>query len=241
METLRKAFWLARFEFNVSKIHYLILIPMIGIYAVFFNLTMDTYLEDNLFLVDILLIVYLYTISFMGKPKGLQYQKMDASFYASPYFTMLNQLPIKHKVLAASRFFSPYFAVFLGMVLVLISTYILSTELREAIAPLPFISLIFIWLCISFSLGGQFPASEPGHQIKRFTLFWSYVIIFLFFILLYLIFQLWLGIGLFNWTITLANEYPILSIIVSILGSGLMMFYWFRYSLKQIQKNDYLQ
>ncbi|MBM7578588.1 hypothetical protein [Jeotgalibacillus terrae] len=241
MDTMRKAFWLAKLELDVSKKHYLLLLLIAGIYTFFFYLTMPPYLEENIFLLDAFLIIYVGSLAFSIKPKNFQYQKLDDGLYASPYFAMLNQLPIKRNVLVASRFILPYLSIFIGITIVLVGTYIFSTDLREAIEPLPMIALIITWLCISFSIGGIFPASDPGDQIKRFTFFWSYMIIIVFFVGMYLIFQVWLDTGFFKWTIQMANDFTILSIIVSILIACLVTWYWFNHAKKQIQKNDYLQ
>ncbi|WP_113928428.1 hypothetical protein [Bacillus sp. P14.5] len=241
MDTIRKAFWLARLEMIVSKKHYLNLFLIAGIYTFFFQLTIPTYLEENIFIFDVFLIIFLMSISFSTKPKGFQYQKMDDELYASPFVAMLNQLPIKRNVLVISRFILPYFAIFAGILIALAATYVFSPELQDVIDPLQLISLIVIWICISFSLGGIFPASEPGDQIKRFTIVWSFASIILFFAAMYLIFQVWLDTGFFKWTIYLANDYPILSIIVSILTAFFVTWYWIRHALKQIQKIDYLQ
>lgn len=241
MDTIRKAFWLARLEMIVSRKHYLNLALITGIYTFFFQLTMPAYLEENIFVFDVFLIIYLMTITFSTKPKGFQYQKMDDELYASPYAVMLNQLPIRRNVLVLSRFILPYFAIFASIPTALTATYIFSPELQDAIGPLQLISLIVIWICFSFSLGGIFPASEPGDEIKRFTFVWSFASIIIFFVSLYLIFQVWLDTGFFKWTIYLANEYTILSIIVSILTASVVTWYWYRHALKQIQKIDYLQ
>lgn len=241
MDTMRKAFWLAKLEWDVSKTYYLLLLLIVGVYTFFFYLTMPPYLEENIFLLDAFLIIYLGTLSFSIKPKNFQYQKLDDGLYASPYFAMLTQLPIKRNALVLSRFILPYLSIFIGITIVLVGTYIFSEEFRSAIEPLSMIALIIIWLCISFSIGGIFPASDPGDQIKRFTFFWSYMIVIMFFVGMYLIFQVWLDTGFFKWTIQMANEFPILSIIVSILIACIIIWYWFSHAMKQIQKNDYLQ
>ncbi|TFD99459.1 hypothetical protein [Jeotgalibacillus salarius] len=241
MDTFRKALWLARIEMDVSKKHYLTLLIMAGIYTFFFYLSMPPYLEENIFIFDVFLIIYLVTISFSIKPKTFQYQKMDDDLYGSPYFAMLNQLPIKRKVLITSRFILPYMSIVIGMILALTGTYIFSPELQDAVDPLQLIALIVIWICISISIGGLFPASDPGDEIKRFTFFWSFASIIGFFVGLYLIFQVWLDTGFFKWTIYLANEHTLLSIMISIIVACLVTWYWFRHSQKQVKKIDYLQ
>ncbi|WP_026691018.1 hypothetical protein [Alteribacter aurantiacus] len=240
MEHIRTALWLVRFELTVSKKHYLFLFFLAGIYAFFLYISMPGYLEDNFFLVDLFLIIYIVTISFTTKPKGIQYQKINNSLFASPYFAMLSQLPIERSVLIASRFILLFLASVGGTVLVLVMTYLSSPEFQATIVPLQLISLIMIWICITFSLGGMFPASDPGDRIKRFTFFWSYVIIIVFLISLYLIFQVWLGTGIFNWTIYLASEYTIISLIGFLVAACLVTWYWFHLAKRKIQNIDYL-
>ncbi|MFB1082545.1 hypothetical protein [Jeotgalibacillus sp. JSM ZJ347] len=241
MNTLRQALWLAGIEFNVSKKHYLTILLMAGIYTFFFYLSMPSYLEEHIYIFDVLLIIYIGTISFAIKPKNFQYQKMNDNLYGSPYFVMLNQLPIKRTVLIMSRFILPYTSITIGIVLALTGTYLFSSELQNAVNPLQLVAMIVMWICISFCIGGLFPASDPGDKIKRFTFFWSYASIVLFFAGLYLIFQVWLDTGFFKWTIYLANEFTFLSIVISILIACLVTLYWFRHANRQITKIDYLQ
>lgn len=241
MNIFRQALQLIRFELDVSKKHYLTLLFLAGIYTFFLSLSIPPYLEEHVFILDVLLIIFLCTLSFAIKPKNFQYQKIDDHLYGSPYFSMLNQLPIKRSVLITSRFILPFISIIAGITLLLVGTYILSPELRSTVNPVELIALIVMWICISFCIGGLFPASDPGDEIKRFTFFWSYASIVLFFAGLYLIFQVWLDTGLFKWTIYLASEFTLLSILGSILIACLVTWYWFRHANRQVQKIDYLQ
>ncbi|WP_404406948.1 hypothetical protein [Jeotgalibacillus malaysiensis] len=130
MNTFRQALRLTRIELSVSKKHSLTLLFMAGVYTFFFYLSMPPYLEEHFFILDVLLMIYLCTISFAIKPKNFQYQKIDDNLFGSPYFSMLNQLPIKRSVLITSRFILPFISIIAGITLLLAGTYILSPELR---------------------------------------------------------------------------------------------------------------
>ncbi|QKS69874.1 hypothetical protein FLK61_24110 [Paenalkalicoccus suaedae] len=240
MATLRRAWWLSKMELKLSVKNYLTIILLAVIYTFFLRVTIADYLESSFFLVDVLLIFYLVTTPFSTKPKALQYQKVNDGLFATPYFSMLYQLPIKRAAIITSRFIVLYVAIIVSTTFLFTMTYLTSSVLRETIAIPQFLALMLIWICISMAIGGLFPASDPGDKIKRFTMFWSYMTIIIFFVALYIIFPLWFDTGLLNWTIYLANEHTIISIFAFLTLAGLCTWQWFRVALKRLKTIDYL-
>lgn len=241
MSSWKQAFWLASFELRKSKISILSFIIFLVAGTMLFVEILPQYLVNSFMMIDIFFLIVFGMAPFWMKAKEFQFQKIDESTWASPFFITLSQLPIKKEVLIGSRFIV-YFAYAIPfMILLLTSLYGFSNELREVMSPTAYLVFSIIWFCYGVGFGGAFPAVDAGDRI---TLLKSTIQTIIMFVALFVglkLFDFFYKDGLVSWTIMLANEWPILSTIVSVAVAILSTRSYVHYTYKQMKKIDYLK
>ncbi|MBS4192526.1 hypothetical protein KHA94_20495 [Bacillus sp. FJAT-49705] len=241
MSEWKQACWLAMFEVKSSLKGIITLAAMaLGLPLFFTELISFSVLEDAPIVYDFFFVFIFWTVAASLRPKEIQLKKMSGDSWVSPYFIMLNQLPIKKNVLVMSRFIS-YFSISIPFhALFLTIYYALSPELREVMPNASYIVFSIIWICFGIMSGSIFPASDVGEKLST----WKIVVFNIFFfgaiIAIFLGFYFVYGQGIVAGTIHAANEWPLLSIAVSILIAVMGFLYSKGYIYKKIDKVDYL-
>lgn len=241
MGSWKQAFTLAWFELRKSKIGLWYLIVVLVASSILFEDMLPSYLENNFVGMDVFFLIAMGVPPVWMKRKEFQYQKIDENTWGSPLFITLSQLPIKKEVLVGSRFIIYFTFAIPFQIFLLTSLYIFSSEIRASMPLGAYLVFSIIWLAYGVCLGGAFPAVDAGDKI---TLVKSTIQGIAFLVVLFIaltLFNLIYGDGLVTWTIMLANEWPILSILVSILVGVLATSYYVNYAYNKMKTIDYLK
>lgn len=241
MSSWKQAFSLAWFELRKSKIGLWYLFVVLIAVSILFEDMLPGYLENNFVGMDVFFLIAFGVPPVWMKRKEFQYQKIDENTWGSPLFITLTQLPIKKEVLVGSRFIIYFTFAIPFQIFLLISLYMFSNEIRATMPPTAYVVFAIIWIAYGTCLGGAFPAVDAGDRI---TLFKSTVQAIAFLTILFAAltaFNLLYGDGLVTWTIMLANEWPILSILVSIIVAIITIRYYVNYAYKKMKTIDYLK
>lgn len=241
MGNWKQAFWLASFELRKSKISILSFLIFLTVGTFFFVELMHEYLENSFVMVDVFFLIVFGMGPFWLRAKEFQFQKIDETTWASPQFIMLSQLPIKKEALVGSRFITYFTYGFPLFILLLASLYFFSADLREVMSPTAYIVFSLIWLSYAVGFGGAFPASDVGDRVTILKSTISAIILIIALIVGLMLFDFFYEDGLVSWTIMLANEWPLLSSIVSIAVAILSIRSYINYAYKQMKKIDYLK
>lgn len=237
----KQAWWLAMFEVKASLKGIITLGAVaIGLAIFFTEVFSSTLIKDVPIIFDVFYLFTFWVLAASFRPKELQLKRMGGDIWVSPYFTMLNQLPIKKKVLVLSRFIS-YFTVSIPFhILVLMLTYTLSSEYRADMPIGSYLVFSIIWLSFGVLCGSMFPASDVGEKMSTVKvvvfnlLFFGGILAAL--IMIYYVFE----IGIVEMTMYASKGWPFTSIFISILLAAIGLFYYKGYVYKRIDKVDYL-
>lgn len=225
----KQAIWLFKFEGKHSLLNMVLLIVIFLLALMLVAPSMPDYIQNPTMGVDFFFIVFCTTVLSWTRTNEFIIQKQGNGRYASNFVINLNQLPIQKDVITAYRLLSHSIISIPFLLLFLATLYVLTPALQAEMSIGTYIVFIFIWLCFSVSLGSTNLISEAGTNI-----FISILIAILLAIpVLYLytfLFYKWFPNGprgLVNWTIYIANHYPIPAIVISfflaIIGSTLSM------------------
>ncbi|QED46359.1 hypothetical protein [Cytobacillus dafuensis] len=241
MSEWKQACWLAMFEVKSNLKGIITLAAMAVGLSIFFTLVFSiSEMEDVTIVYDIFFVLTFWVVAASFRPKEIQLKKMNGGTWASPYFVMLNQLPITKNVLVMSRFIGFFIISIPFNVLVLTLIYALSTEFREAMPITTYIVFSIIWLCIGFTVGSMFPASDVGEKMSMLKLVIFNILFYGALLAIYVgIFYVY-GQGVVAWTMHAAREWPQLSIAVSLLIAIINFLFAKGYIYKKIDKIDYL-
>ncbi|KOP79590.1 hypothetical protein ACFFHH_02240 [Cytobacillus solani] len=241
MSEWKQARWLAMFEVKASLKGIITLIALSFGLAIFFTEVFSiTIMEDVPIVFDVFFLFTFWVLAASFRPKEHQLKRMGGDIWVSPYFIMLNQLPVKKNVLVLSRFIS-YFTISIPFhILVLILIYTLSSEYRAYMPVGSYLVFSIIWLSFGVLCGSMFPASDVGEKISTLkaivysVLFYGGILAVL--IVIYYVFNK----GIVEMTMYAAKEWPLPSILISILLAAIGLLYYKGYVYKRIDKVDYL-
>lgn len=241
METWKEAFWLAKFELKKSRNGILMMLFILACSVFFFVTLIPEYLEKAFVLVDLFFILFIWFGGMTGKTKEFQIQKIDENVWASPFFIMLNQLPIKKDILIKSRFIVTFSLSIPFYLLFHILVYALTPALRVEMPLLAYCIFTFIWLCIGINFSSAFPAADAGERTSMWKSWIILILMFIAAIAFFTGFTLIFEKGFVAWTMIAARQWPLLSIIVSLLIAIGGVQYCKRYMLKKMKQIDYLK
>lgn len=239
MQDWMQAYRLAKFELRASKVSFLVLLLFVIIMGLFFGSSTGSYLEQGYVEFDLFFVV-VFTISPMWiKPKDFQSRKVNSDIFASPPVIMLKQLPVKHDVIIKSRFLTYFIYTIPFQVLMLLLLYLLSPELRDLLSLGSYSAFSIIWLSFGIYGGCIVPASEAGDRTTIMAMVVYGLVPIISLIALFTVVYLLFHFGVFYWTIILAQKWPILSSLTSILLAIIGVRYWQHYMKKTMIKLDY--
>lgn len=241
MNDWKQAFWLAKFEIKESILYYLAFFLFAVLFGNFLLSALPNNIEKSNIGFDIAFMVIFWAVATLPKKKEFQYSNIESDIWGNQFFNMLQQFPITRNVLIKSRFLLHYLISIPFHLLLLVTVYSLSSDIQAAIQLEHYLVFSFIWITFGIYTSSVFPASDTGDKLPSGLLF-VYTIIFIGGIVgLMAAFYKLTGHGIVSWTLSLASEWPILSIVISTVLVFSNLFYWYRYAHKKIRTMDYFK
>lgn len=241
MSDWKHAWWLAMFEVKASLKGIITLVALSFGLGIFFTEVFSiTIMKDVPIIFDVFFLFTFWVLSASFRPKEHQLKRMGGDIWVSPYFIMLNQLPIKKNVLVLSRFIS-YFTISIPFhILVLILIYALSSEYRVFMPAISYLVFSIIWLSFGVLCGSMFPASDVGEKISTLKAIVYSVLLYGGILAVLIVIYYVFNKGIVEMTMYAAKEWPLTSILISILLAVIGLLYYKGYVYKRIDKVDYL-
>lgn len=236
MNNWKKALSLSRFELSTGAAYFLLQFFIAIFIAVFLGTAFIRDLSNKSIAFDIFFLTLFSIFPAWLKSKNSQYQRVTGELWASPVFIMQKQLAIDEDIIIKNRFII-HFAYSLPMLILILGlTY---PMISSAITPLQYIAFSIIWLSFSIYIGLIMGASDAGDYVNVKTISQSILIIVIFFALLIGVFHYILNISIIYGTVMLAKQFPLLSVIISIIFCFIGIRYWTYFMNKTIRKMDY--
>lgn len=239
MKEWKQAFWLAGIEWRNSARHAVISYILYFLYIVIIFTFLPILEGGTTVGGDILFIIFFLLFPVWMKPKETNIQKISGEIWASPSLVMFQQLPIRKDVIVKSRFIFYSFFSFPFQLIFLLCLYVL-TPGAQNMEFTAYLAFVIIWLAIGIYIGFILPASDGGDIINWKTLLGSSLFFILFGAAVLTLFHAVLDVGFVEWTFLIAQEFPLLSALVSIFLTGFGFFYWPRSLKKTMERLDYL-
>src|SRR5699024_5401438 len=118
--------------------------------------------------------------------------------------------------------------------------YIVNGAVNDAMNPSNFMVFALMWFCYTFYVGISLPASDAGDYVTPKKMFSIFLVGFPVAMGVILFFYMRLEYGVVAWTIMLAKEWPIHSIILSMLLVLISWKFWIGHMKKTIKKLDFM-
>ncbi|MEC5424110.1 hypothetical protein QGM71_11465 [Virgibacillus sp. C22-A2] len=242
MQEWKQAYSLAKLELRMSKFGFLSAF-LFSMFILFFIVTsIESYMENGFVGIDFFFVLLFSVATIWTKPKEFQIKKVSGDLIVLPLVVMQKQLPIKQDVIMKSRFIVHFFYSFPFQLLALIGIYFMS-PLPEMLSVGSFIAFAIIWLSFGVYAGYVFPLSEIGTKgpltstVGTIFIGVTLLIVLLsIFTMIHVLFEN----GIVYWSIILAQKWPIVSSIASILLAFFGFAHWQHYMKKAMDKLDYL-
>lgn len=238
MNDWKQAIFLTKFEIKTSAINILLSWFIVTFFSLIFLTSFNSYIEKNYYGFDIYFLTILTFVPFLFRPKHYQYQKVGEEFYASPTFIMMNQLPIPLKTLAKSRLLIT-FVYLVPLLLVIFPLMYLIPGVSQVMDILSYIAFSIIWVLIALNLGMMLPASDSGDKTSAKITALYFVGVWLFLMIFIGFFHHFIGYGIVAWTIYLAENWALTTIIILIIITIISWKFWQRKMIKKLKKLDY--
>lgn len=233
MNTWKEALWIAKIEWRKS---------WFGTLCLFFTLFVMWVLaaetQPPSLLTDIGFLLVFGCVAFLVRPKDLQLQKVEGDIWGSPFFMMLNMLPIEKDVLIKSRFVQMLFP---SLPFQLLFFFLFSPWLVDSMAVLEYVAFSIIWFAFGVSSSFIFALSDVGDRYTPVMLF-VYSVAFYAGVMFFLV---WLSkktdAGMVGWTTIAAKNFPIWSILISVVVTVACYYFSKYYMNKKMIQIDYLK
>lgn len=237
MEEWKQAIWLAKFEFKHSLKNFVFLFGILIVILLIVRSFIPSYFEEPAMGLDIYFVFFMFSglAPLFSRPRYSQLQNRGGLFYAAPFLVNLNQLPIKKGVIVKYKFLNYLVIVSISNIILLIGLY---PAFKDVMTLNTYFIFSIIWFCFSIYLGCSNPTFEAASNlgwnifyaaIFSFPLFFSYVFLF----------YKWYPNGLVSWTIDMAANQPVLSMIISVVLAGVSWNFWMKMMQKRMTKADY--
>lgn len=238
MNTWKEALWIAKLEWRKSWFGTLCLFFAMLVMFVSFSWMLEPETQPPSLLNDIVFLLIFGCVAFLVRPKDLQLQKVEGDVWGSPFFMMLNTLPIEKDVLIKSRFVQMLFP---SLPFQILFFFLYSPSLLKSMDVLEYVAFSIIWLAFGVSASFIFALSDVGDRYTPIMLF-VYSVAFYAGVTFVLV---WLNkktdAGIVGWTTIAAKNFPIWSILIS-LGVTVGCYYFSKYYMKKkMIQIDYLK
>lgn len=240
MEKWKQAYFLAAAEIKVSKKALLFLLFFTTLITLGILSSTEDYLEKNYVWFDLFFILMFSVAPVWAKPKQFQIQQMNDELVAAPVVVMLNQLPINRDVIVKSRLIIHFIYSIPVQFILLSCLYFFNPTIQEIMPAGTYLVFSFIWISFSLYAGSIFPASEAGDKASSLKVIVYGILMVIGALVFFTLFTLLFKSGIVYWTIYFAQDWPFLSVLISILLTIIGLNYWQKYMKRMIQKIDYL-
>lgn len=240
MQTWKKAYQLAKFEWRASFANIFICWFVLTVFGLLFSTSFSGYLETNYAGFDIAFLLGFSFAPYLLRSNHFQYKKVSDHLYASPTLIMQTQLPIPKDIVAKSRLiiYLPYLLPFALTIFPIL--YIANSSVRDAMDAPAYIVFALIWVFYGLYMGIMLPASDAGDYVTpKIVVYYSLAAAAIFMGIITL-FYLLFGHGIVAWTIILARDWPVPAIIISIILIFISWKYWPVHMKKTMKELDYL-
>ena len=238
MNTWKDAFWIAKIEWRKSWFGTLCLFFALLVMFVSFSWVFEAETQPPSLLNDFGFLLIFGCVAFLVRPKDLQLQKVEGDVWGSPFFMMLNMLPIEKDVLIKSRFVQMLFP---SLPFQILFFFLYSPWLLESMAVLEYVAFSIIWLAFGVSSSFIFALNDVGDRYTPIMLFIYSVALYagVTFVLVWLAKKT--DAGIVGWTAVAAKNFPIWSILISV-GVTVGCYYFSKYYMKKkMIQIDYLK
>lgn len=210
MSEWKQAWSVALLEMRTNKKGYLLIAFFAAIYL--FVIMLMSIERVNTFLIDLFMILLVW-VPMLMRGKAYTAQKLENGLYASRFVILLSQFPISKKVIIKSRFILTFlFNVCLNALLLSILYFSVEAFNRQLLG-IAVIIFILIWLCVGYQTGAMIPASEIGKTYTPFKLIFFSIYLYGSLAIIIFIFHVFLKMSIVEWTIYLANEQQVITMI----------------------------
>ena len=240
MNEWKQAYRLAAFEMKASMKSFLLILAFYIAMSLIFMMSFDIYLEGEFKFFDFMFLLIFFMFPAWMKNKEFQMQKMDGDLWTVPSIVMLQQLPVSRNAIVKSRFIIHAICSFPFQLVLLIAMPVMSPTFRDMMTPFTYAAFLLIWLALSISVGFIMAASEAGGNFKTKKIAISFIYLVLGAVAFYFLFPLLSDDGFIHWTVVLAAEWTLLSVIIAAALSIAGWKYWQADMRKTMKKTDYL-
>lgn len=239
MEDWKQAYSLALFELKHSKINFLYLLLILAFVLFLVVPSFPEYFANSSMGLDIAFILTFTIVSQWARPKLFRSQKLSGGRYACHYLITLNQLPIKKEIIVKYRFLTYIMTSIPFQLLFLLFLYILTPSLHAKMTISSYLVFSVIWFCFSFYLGSSNIHSEAGSNLYVNIAVSIIIAPFLLVLFTFLFYKSLFQDGFVGWTIFIAQHYPILSIITSLILAIIGSVFWMKRMVRRMETYDY--
>jgi len=240
MNTWKQAFWLAKFELKASIANIFLCWFILSILGFLFLTSFNDYLENNYAGFDIFFLLIFSYAPYWLRSSHFQFKKLSDHMYASPTLIMQIQLPIPKDALIKSRLIV-YLAYLLPFMFTIFPIfYMMNSPIRDSIDIPTYLIFVLIWISYGLYFGIIVPASDTGQYITSKIMLYHLLIFFVIVMSLIVLFYLLFEIGIVAWTMMLAQDWALLTTVISIGLVILSWKFWSNQMKKTIKKLDYL-
>lgn len=240
MSEWKQAYRLAAFELRASIKNLLVILAFYTAMSLIFMTSFEIYLEGGFKYFDLLFLLIFLMFPAWMKSKEFQMQKLGGDLWTVPSLIMLQQLPVPKDVIVKSRFIIHAVCSFPFQLILLISLPLLSESFRNMMTPVTYLAFVLIWLSLSIAVGFIMAASEAGGNYKTRAIVMSFVYLLVGAVSVYALILLVTADGFIRWTMFLATDWTLLSVIASVFLGVAGWKYWQADMRRNMKKTDYL-
>ena len=157
----------------------------------------------------------------------------------SPTVVALFQLPVRAATIIKRQYILMLFYKLLFQVPLLCILYFTCTSIREAMPGSIYLAFSICWISFSIVSGGLNIIEDFGERITLAGKIWR-MLIFICFIVLYSMLQMKTGSGIVYTSITLVQNWPLLTSLLFSLIAASSLYIWHYYHLRNMRNLDYL-
>lgn len=240
MNEWKQAYQLAAFELRASIKSFLLILVFYIAMSLIFMQSFDVYLNGEFKFFDVMFLLIFFMFPAWMKSKEFQMQKLGGDLWTVPSIIMLQQLPVSKDVIVKSRFIIHAFCSFPFQLVLFIAMPLMSETFRELMTPSDYIVFVLIWLSLSIAVGFVMASSEAGGNYKTKAIAMSFVYLLVGAAVFYVLILLVADDGFIRWTMSVAKEWTLLSVIAAVIVSIAGWKYWQADMKKNMKKADYL-
>lgn len=191
------------------------------------------------FLADFALIFYASYIVYSLRSNAFKMQILKGDLYVTPFLIMLKTMPFSEKVIMRSRIYSFIILSVLINTIHFLIIYFISPNIQEFITATMLPIWLVLWNVIMFLIGMYIPMAEPGKVYSKLSLVKFSITYFPIVLLGIFLLIKFTGHGIFTGMVYLCTNYPLLTLLASLIIGAISIFLTFYYMKQYMAKVDY--